>query len=234
MLGADAGDFFHPRSLWSSSLALPSIGEPTVLSQCSPKPCKERTWIMFLSQGVGLGSLPPALGFVTWLCPAGNSISVRREGTGCGKSLPWGGLSVSLGTWPQQHPWGTGCSWPGTHLSLSLHFLDLAPQGCILLPGPPDGPQKPHGYGYVCKNHMDLFTLPKTTWIQARSLRLIYCHQPTPPWWLQPSAPIEPPPRGGFREGCHSAESWGHPRVTLKPGSHESQDHAGARITLPA
>lgn len=63
MLGADAGDFFNPRSLWNSSLAFPSTGEPTALSQCSPKAYKKRSWIIFPSQGVGLVSLPPALGF---------------------------------------------------------------------------------------------------------------------------------------------------------------------------
>lgn len=89
--GLMQGTFLHHRSLWNSSLALSSIGEPTALSQCSLKPCTERTWIIFPSQGVGLGSLPPALGFVTWPCPAGISIFLRQEGAGCGKSLPWGG-----------------------------------------------------------------------------------------------------------------------------------------------
>lgn len=39
----------------------------------------------------GVTSPCPGICNLALPCPAGNSIFLRREGAGCGKSLPWGG-----------------------------------------------------------------------------------------------------------------------------------------------
>lgn len=75
VLGADAGGFFIPGACGIPCRPFQALESPLHSPKCSAKSCRERTWIMFPSQEIGLGSLPPALWFVTWPCPAGNSRS---------------------------------------------------------------------------------------------------------------------------------------------------------------
>lgn len=91
VLGADAGGFFIPGACRIPCWPFQALESPLHSPKCSAKSCRERTWIIF--------SFPRSWFGFTSSCPVVCNLALpcwefqilRREGAGCGKSLPWGG-----------------------------------------------------------------------------------------------------------------------------------------------